>query len=181
LVIGVSDTVLLVPADLTYPEVGQTGGELPPGYRHIRRAAPIGRGAADFQRVSDQLFRWEMHRRAGLALVTADEQAELGADVLVGLRLGPLTFTAPCRIVRMVDEPRARGFAYGTLPGHPECGEEAFVVRLGDDDIVRMEITAFSKPARWFSRLGSPLARRVQSRITTRYLSALSSAGAGQP
>ncbi|MDB5817528.1 MAG: hypothetical protein JWQ11_1168 [Rhizobacter sp.] len=104
-------------------------------------------------------------------------KVELGADVEVGLRLGPLSFKAPCRVVRMVDEPGARGFAYGTLPGHPECGEEAFVVRMGDDDLVRMEITAFSKPARWFSRLGSPVARRVQARITTRYLSALGPSG----
>jgi uncharacterized protein (UPF0548 family) len=166
-----------VPTDVTYPEVGETGGELPPGYHHIRRVAPIGQGAGDFQRACDLLLRWDLHRRAGLAVTTADEHVELGADVEVGLRLGPLTFSAPCRVVRMVDEPQARGFAYGTLPGHPECGEEAFVVRLGTDDVVRMEITAFSKPARWFSRLGSPLARLVQSRVTTQYLSALGPAG----
>lgn len=123
------------------------------------------------------MLRWDMHRRAGLAVKTALEHVELGADVEVGLRLGPLSFKAPCRVVRMVDEPGARGFAYGTLPGHPESGEEAFVVRLGDDDVVRMEITAFSKQARWFARLGAPLARQVQSRITTRYLSAFGPSG----
>jgi uncharacterized protein (UPF0548 family) len=30
----------------------------------------------------------------------------------------------PCRVVYVVDEPRRAGFAYGTLPGHPEIGGE---------------------------------------------------------
>ena len=34
---------------------------------------------------------------------------------------------APCRVVYVIDEPDIRGFAYGTLPGHPESGEERFV------------------------------------------------------
>jgi uncharacterized protein (UPF0548 family) len=34
-------------------------------------------------------------------------------------------------------------------------------------------ITAFSKPGRWFTRLGAPLARLVQTRMTRRYLAAL--------
>jgi uncharacterized protein (UPF0548 family) len=32
-------------------------------------------------------------------------------------------FKAPVRVVYVVDEPTRRGFAYGTLPGHPESGE----------------------------------------------------------
>jgi uncharacterized protein (UPF0548 family) len=34
-----------------------------------------------------------------------------------------------------VDEPGRRGFAYGTLPGRPETGEEAFVVEKTNDDV----------------------------------------------
>ena len=37
----------------------------------------------------------------------------------------------PCRIVWVVDEPDAFGFGYGTLRGHPDEGEESFVVRGG--------------------------------------------------
>lgn len=50
------------------------------------------------------------------------------ALVLPGVGAGPLRLRAPCRVVYTVTESRRRGFAYGTLPGHPECGEEAFVI-----------------------------------------------------
>ena len=159
--------------DLTYSEVGRTSGVLPAGYRHIRRSAVIGRGPDDFHRACVALLTWDMHRRAGLNIVTSHERAELGADVRIGLRLGPFRFTAPCRVVAVIDKADAQGFAYGTLPGHPECGEEAFIVRLSEDGVVRLDVTAFSRPARWFSRVAAPAARIVQARITTRYLSAL--------
>lgn len=162
-----------MPLPLTYPDVGATAGALPAGYRHTRRSDVLGRGDAAFARASEALLGWEMHRRAGLAVRTDCERVELGCDVHLGLRLATLRVTAPCRVVRLVDEARARGFAYGTLAGHPECGEEAFVVRLGDDGAVSLEIVAFSRPARWFSRLGEPVARVVQARITDRYVAAL--------
>ena len=74
----------------------------------------------------------------------------------------------------MTVEPDRVGFAYGTLPGHPERGEELFAVSLGDDDHVRLEVRAFSRPATWWVRLGAPVGRRVQDRITDRYVAALS-------
>jgi uncharacterized protein (UPF0548 family) len=43
-------------------------------------------------------------------------------------------------------DPDRYGFAYGTLPAHPEEGEELFLVTRGGDDTVRFEITAFSRP-----------------------------------
>jgi len=67
----------------------------------------------------------------------------------------------------------AQRFAYGTLPGHPESGEERFLVHLNDDHIVTAQIRAFSRPGRWFTRLGRPIARRVQDATTQRYLDAL--------
>jgi Domain of unknown function (DUF1990) len=42
---------------------------------------------------------------------------------------------APCRVVCVVDEagPTSKfGFAYGTLPGHVESGEERFLILAGD-------------------------------------------------
>jgi hypothetical protein len=54
---------------------------------------------------------------------------------------------APCRVVYVIDEPRRRGFAYGTLPGHPESGEEAFVLEQRDDGTIASNIIAFSRPA----------------------------------
>ena len=66
-----------------------------------------------------------------------------------------------------------RGFFYGTLPGHPECGEERFTVRIDERSVVWAEICAFSRPGRWFTRLAGPLGGRLQARATKRYLTAL--------
>jgi uncharacterized protein (UPF0548 family) len=74
----------------------------------------------------------------------------------------------------VIDEPNRRGFAYGTLQGHPETGEEAFTVRFDpSNDIVSVEITAFSKPSFWWIRVGNLAARQLQRLVTRRYLRAL--------
>jgi Domain of unknown function (DUF1990) len=62
------------------------------------------------------------------------------------------------------------GFAYGTLPGHPECDEEGFQVVRGADRGVTFDILVFSPPADWMVRVASPIARAVQSRVTKGYL-----------
>lgn len=159
--------------NLTYAEVGRTAGELPVGYRHIRRTMRLGSGRDRFGRAADALLAWDLHRRAGLTVTTASPTAKLDADVILGWGVGRLRLPVPCRVVRVVDEPSLRGFAYGTLPGHPETGEESFMIRLDDGGDVHMDIVAFSRPARWYSRLGGPVARLVQRRMTSRYLKVL--------
>jgi len=77
--------------------------------------------------------------------------------------------TAPARVVYVIDEPRRKGFAYGTLPGHPESGEEAFIVELDDDGSVWLRLRAFSRPASLFWWLGYPVLRIVQEFYTRRY------------
>lgn len=160
---------------LTYAEVGATSGRLPPGYRHVRRSSGVGQGAAAFDLAAERLLRWDVHRGAGLGVEATAARAVLGSTVVLRLPIGPLRLTAPCRVVAVVDEPRRRGFAYGTLPGHPESGEERFLVTLDDAGRVRLGITAFSRPSTWWARLGAPVSRRVQDRVTDRYLAVLGS------
>ena len=69
------------------------------------------------------------------------------------------------RIVYVIEEPRRFGFAYGTLPGHVERGEERFCVEWQGDDTVWYDREAFSQPRYWMVRLGKPIARRVQRRF----------------
>ena len=47
--------------------------------------------------------------------------------------IGPVQMVVPCRIVSVFKEVDSFGFAYGTLPGHPERGEESFVLERRDD------------------------------------------------
>ncbi len=50
------------------------------------------------------------------------------------------------------------GFAYGTLPGHVESGEERFLVEWDrGDDAVWYDILAFSRPNHVLTRLGYPV------------------------
>jgi uncharacterized protein (UPF0548 family) len=67
-----------------------------------------------------------------------------------------------------------QGFAYGTLPGHPELGEEAFVIDRADDDTITFAIKAFSRPATDLAKVAGPLGRLAQRRMTARYLRSLS-------
>ena len=143
----------------SYPEVGATrdgGAELPAGYAHLRHRTRVGSGPAAFAAAGEAVLTWRMHRAAGVR-VTGSARAEAGARVLVRLGPGPLALTAPCEVVWTVAEQRRAGFAYGTLPGHPECGEESFAVEQDDDGEVWFAVVAFSRPARWFTRAAGPL------------------------
>lgn len=155
---------------LTYSEVGATAGPLPAGYHHLQKSAVIGRGRSRFEDAAHTGMRWGMLRGAGLRVEATTEVATVGSEVIV--HLGPVR--APCRVVYLVDEPVQRGFAYGTLPGHAESGEERFVVRYDPaTDEVYADVTAFSRHATWWSRLGSPITSVAQRVITERYLRAL--------
>ena len=155
---------------LTYSEVGATAGPLPAGYHHLQKSAVIGRGRGRFDDAADTGLRGGMLRGAGLRVEATTEIAATGSEVIV--HLGPVR--APCRVVCVVDEPDQRGFAYGTLPGHAESGEERFVVRYDPvTDEVYADVTAFSRHATWWSRLGSPVTSVIQRVVTERYLRAL--------
>jgi uncharacterized protein (UPF0548 family) len=95
--------------------------------------------------------------------------------LVLGLGVAAIRIGAPCRVVYVIDEPGRRGFAYGTLPGHPESGEEAFIVSRREDATVAFTITAFSRPASSLAKAAGPLGRAVQRHITNRYLRAITS------
>jgi len=157
---------------LTYPEVGATaGGALPSGYRHVRRTERLGTGPDVYHRVAAGLATWQIHRYAGLT-VTAEHPPALDVEFVTRIGLGPFRIAAPCRIVWYVEEPDRYGYGFGTLAGHPERGEEAFLVEwTGADDVV-FTIAAFSRPAVWWARLGAAPARWLQDRVTDRYVAA---------
>ncbi|KXK62018.1 hypothetical protein AWW66_10785 [Micromonospora rosaria] len=161
-------------AGFTHPEVGATRDRvLPAGYRHVHRDVPVGTGREAFVRAADGLLGWRMHRGAGLAVTATGRRAVAGAVVLLHVGRAPLRLTVPCRVVYVVDAPDQRGFAYGTLPGHPEQGEELFTVRLTRGGDVRVRIRAFSRPATALARAGGPVTHLVQEYVTDRYLRAL--------
>jgi uncharacterized protein (UPF0548 family) len=164
------DLQALTELPLTYPEVGATAGPLPAGYKHIARSAQIGMGQSRFEQAADAVMRWGMQHGSGLRVQASSDVIAVGTVVIV--KIGFLK--APCRVVYVVDEPHVRGFAYGTLPGHPESGEERFVVRHDPaTSAVFAEVTAFSRPATWWSKAGGPVTSLAQQVMNKRYLRAV--------
>ena len=160
---------------LTYREVGATRRDdlmrrPPAGFRPIERLVRLG--------VGEELWRWAVaetlalgiQRRSGLRpRRTVDGAVTVGERAV--LRLGPLRI--PIEVVDVVDDPERRGFAYGTLRGHPESGEEAFLIERQDDGSVWLRIRAFSRPAHPLLWVGYPLLRVFQEVYTRRYERAL--------
>jgi len=117
------------------------------------------------------------------ATIDASGDALFGPDGTAFLRpgdtanlvipFGPLHVGAPVRVVYIIDSPTRKGFAYGTLPGHPESGEEAWMLDQSDDGSVWLTIRAFSRPSSsaWWAVY--PVLRIVQAVYTRRYERAL--------
>jgi len=163
----------LASAELTYNEVGATAGDLPAGYHHLTRSVPIGHGHQVFAAAGDAVCRWQVQLGAGLQVSASAPTAVTGAVVIVGLRVGLLRLQAPCRVVYTIDEPRRRGFAYGTLAGHQESGEEVFVFYNHTETTVSFKVMAFSRPATRLAKVAGPVSIIVQRQITARYLRSL--------
>ncbi len=161
-------------AQPTYSDLGSTlVGRRPDGFHHDRYELELGSGADVFARAVTGLQNWEAHRIAGVRVFSDAQEIQTGATVIVTIGTPLLALAAPCRIVSVIDGQNRWGFAYGTLPGHPEQGEEAFVVSIEADETVRFEITAFSRPADLLVRLSGPVGRGFQMGGARNYLQAL--------
>jgi uncharacterized protein (UPF0548 family) len=158
----------------TFRETGTTlDGPAPDGFRSARDEILLGRGVAVFARAARGLQQWEAHRLAGVDVFPRGTPVLTGETVVVTLGCSLFALAAPCRIVRVHDSPGQWGFAYATLPGHPELGEESFVVAMAPDESVRFTISSWSRPDDPIVRLAGPLARAIQVLATKGYLRAL--------
>ncbi len=128
-----------------------------------------------FERSVQALRMWQPQKGAGVEVVPGDARVDENETVILLLRAAGLCAPAPCRVVYVVDEADQFGFAYGTLPGHPEMGEVAFMVSKAAEEIT-FRVLSFSRTVDPLARLGTPLTRWVQKRVTRQYLTALAQA-----
>lgn len=172
---------------LDYPSLGLTrlavqkpadAAAWPKGFDHVDKTILVGHGAEAFAALADGIMTWQIQRRAGLQ-VTAPPRAVVGARVVSGFGVGRLRLPVPCEVVWVL-EPQAMtgpdgaeatmaGFGYGTLPGHPALGEEAFIAMQTSDGGVHFRLLAFSKPAGFIYTLGSPVTKLTQAGVTRSY------------
>jgi uncharacterized protein (UPF0548 family) len=86
-----------------------------------------------------------------------------------------------CRIVYVIEKEalllKRYGFAFGTLPGHVERGEERFTVEWHRaDDSVWYEVFAFARPVHPLAKVGLPFVRLIQRRFAAASLRAMAAA-----
>ena len=153
----------------TYSAVGATATTPPAGFVVDHTRIKLGEGESVFRSATAALRRWEQFRLGWVEVWSPETPIRPGEAVAVMGRAIGLWWLNACRIVYVVDEsgPASKfGFAYGTLPGHVESGEERFLIEWNQgDDSVWYDIPAFSRPNHILTRLGYPMVRRSQKRF----------------
>lgn len=161
-------------APFSYREVGATRHgwrALPPSLRDDfdvdRHEVVLGSGEEVYARARDALFAWGPFAFDWLELFGAETPVKPGNVVATLGRAAGLWTLNPCRVVYVQDsDPGRAAFAYGTLRGHVEVGEERFEVSHDPhDEEVRYRILAVSRPGPLIAQLGYAYARRVQARF----------------
>ena len=158
-------------APFSYEEVGTVArGVVPPGFVEDHNRVRLGQGADAFRIATRAIRAWTMFALDWIEVRPPDAPIAVGTAVAIVARSFGAWTVNPARIVAVIDEnggPVDRfGFAYGSLPGHAESGEEQFSVEWRrDDDSVWYDLHGISKPGRWFTQLAVPLTRRVQKRF----------------
>ncbi|ACU69587.1 conserved hypothetical protein [Catenulispora acidiphila DSM 44928] len=177
-------------------------GPTPDGHRYFRRSIPLAHSfdpqdaSLDraFERARAMLQSWGPQLGAGMRIefaAASDADADADADAdggqafalpspsvglegqLVSRVAGLIPLRAPFRVItaEFASTDHA-GYAYETLPGHPERGREAFYVTRAEG-LVEFTVMAFSQPVVWYARLGGPVTRIIQNRYTNKYLLAM--------
>lgn len=174
-------------SNLDYPQLGLTRLAAltaaqdipwPKGFSHVDKTTTVGSGPETFAALAEGILTWEIQRRAGLT-VKAPPRATVGARVVSGFGVGQLRLPVPCEVVWALEPQRLEtdegsavtvaGFGYGTLPGHPALGEEAFLALMRPDGAVHFRLLAFSRPAGLIYTLGSPVTKLAQAGVTRSY------------
>ena len=155
--------------DFSYSAVGSTSGIPPAGFTVDHTRIELGTGESVFIAATAALRRWQQFNLGWVDVWSSKTPLEVGQVVAIMGRAVGLWWLNSCRIVYTVNEagPTTKfGFAYGTLPGHVESGEERFLIEWDrTTDMVAYDIFAFSKPNHILTKLGYPLVRLSQKRF----------------
>ena len=154
----------------SYEEVGASKDKIPSGYPINHHRVQIGNGADAFALAKNAIQNWTMYQLEWTRLFPADAPIAVGAVVCVVVNHRLCWSLNPCRIVYLIEESGGEieqyGFAFGTLPGHSEEGEERFTVEWNRaDDSVWYELLAFARPHHILARIGFPFVGLFQRKF----------------
>lgn len=140
----------------------------PPGFTRKVWQRSIDHGC--FHSAVEAIRQWSGHDAAGIKRRPAKPDIAAGETLALAIPVGPISVTATCRIIDVVDEPDRYGFTYSTLAHHPEDGEESFMVTRHRDGAADITVTAVWRPAIIANHVCPPLTRFLQDRAINRYL-----------
>jgi uncharacterized protein (UPF0548 family) len=159
-------------SEFSYPEVGQSmASTFPRSYNNFQKTRRIG-SAENFTEFVKEARGWSAQKKSGLKTYPTDSTVGSGSTTLLLLNLGPIQMIAPCRVIHVIEANNLFGFSYGTLPGHPERGEQSIIIERKSEGSF-MSIRAFSKPGSLATRISGPIAKKIQSAYNDRYMEAL--------
>ena len=150
---------------LSYAPIGLAQGA-GRGFRVDVEHAIVGHGEAAFRRAKAALRQWRHFELGWVEACRATEGVARGVEIAVRVRHLGFWSLNGCRVVYLIEEDNAFGFAYGTLTNHAERGEEIFMVSLeaGTGDVL-YQIRAVSRPRAALAWLGYPVTRLMQARF----------------
>ena len=164
-------------APLSYGPVGCTRDSRkdeppPPGFHRDQERALLGKGEETFRRACKAIQTWRMMPPSVVQPCPAGVPIEEGAMVANLFRAWTLGgwLVLPTRILYRIDETAGdfvrSGFAYGTVQGHWEHGEERFLIEWDRrDDSVWYDLLVFSRPRHPLAKLAYPYTRYEQARF----------------
>lgn len=133
----------------------------------------LGSGDACFACACDALREWRMFPSPWTRIHPAKAPISEGQAVVIQIHAFGLWSLNAARIVYTIDRADEFGFAYGTLPGHAESGEERFMIRRNAAGEVFYDLFAFSRPRHFFTIAGFPVARYLQKRFARESLESM--------
>ncbi len=153
----------------SYQEVGASNSAIPFGYPINHHRVQLGNGENTFARAKDAIQSWTMYKLEWTRLYPSDTLIADGKVVCVVVNHGFCWSMNPCRIIYLLEETgeiERFGFAFGTLPGHSEEGEERFTVEWRQaDDSVWYDLLSFARPHHILAKIGFPFVRLFQQKF----------------
>lgn len=142
-----------------------------PAHRLTRGSAPAAvlLPGDRFDRAVRGVLSWTCQRARGIAVHPQEPPAREATFLLLIRPVGLGYLVASTRVVYLIEEADRRGFAYGTLTGHPEQGEESFTVVRARGRL-RFELLAFTRARAPLARAIAPVVRLLQLQASRRYL-----------
>jgi uncharacterized protein (UPF0548 family) len=153
----------------SYEEVGASKDKIPSAYPINHHRVQIGNGAGVFASAKNAIRNWTMYQLEWTRIYPDSLPIAVGAVVCIVVNHHLCWSINPCRIVYILeqtDKVERYGFAFGTLPGHSEEGEERFLVEWNRaDDSVWYELLAFARPHHILARIGFPFVPLFQKKF----------------